>query len=458
MCTKYNIKPVKVPSFIISINNIDERNLKKFERPEHYISYSEKDSNCLEEFFELSNEDFKFLNALKYTEEEQFKKIIAILEEESHEKGSKVTFSQVEDKFKTIFPNLKQNAHQKIFKFWKDERKRRKRSYMRKYWKTNLLNDRYIEMSFNGNEADKTLLRKKRFISQPLEIYEKLKEVKSEFEEFVLPLIKLIKEKENKNREVFKLDNDNFNLVRNVLQERYKVIEIPNVNKTTPIKKILDPIEFLDTAQSIEDEESKEEITVRHKKQKESKKNVIVDNQKKEADGVNKNPFKCNSISSKYIKDIVSKKIFGSKNEGSPIKKKYKFKKENETTNQDANIKTETKKEDNITKNKDDDVEKQEDEEDEEEDLTIIVDKSLVANYLDTKKMKYKEVEKNTFTDFSQLQKKLKDSDFFHQSDKYSSVFLGKKYRPFLPSDLEEIMKIQKNTLKEWRKSIINII
>jgi len=456
MCTKYNIKQVKVPSFTVSINNNDERNLKKYVRPEHYISYSEKDSNCLEDLFELSSDDFKFLNALKHTEEEQFKKIIAILEEESHEKGSKITFSQVEDKFQTIFPNLKQNAHQKIYKFWKDERKRRKRSFMRKYWKTNLLNDKYIEMSFNENETDKTLLRKKRFISQPLEIYEKLKEVKSELEEFVLPLIKLLKEKENKNRDVFKLDNDNFSLVHKVLQERYKVIEIPNVNKTTPNKKITDPIEFLDTAQSIEDEESKEETALKHKKQKANKKNVNEDNQKKEDAGASKNPFKCNSISSKYIKDIVSKKIFGGRNEGSPIRKKYKFKKENESSNQETNKKADIKKEDIAIKNKDEEVEKEEEEED--QDLTFIVDKTLVANYLNKMKMKNNEADKNTSIDFNRFQKKLRENDFFHQSDKYSSVFLGKKYRSNLPTDLEEILKIQKNTLNEWRRSIIKII
>ena len=440
MTTQYNIKQVKVPPHNF-VNNLDGKLVNKFERPRHYISYSEKDSNFLEGLFELLSEDLKFMSLTKIIDEESFKRIIEILEEESHLKGSKVTFNQVEESFKSIFPNLKQNVHQKILKFWKDERKRRKRSYMRKYWKRNLLNDKYLEMSFNENETDKSFLRKKRFISQPIEIYEKLKEVKLEFEEFILPMLKMIKEKEHKNIEVFKIDNENFSHVHKILIERYKNTQIETKSISNKINQ--DQLEYLETAQSIEDvESSKCQKPLKLKKHKEQRKNAINDNKDKESISGSKSI----SISSKYIKDIVSKKMFGTKQDGSPVRKKYKFKKENELQ----------------INNKKKDIEQQKIFNniniDEDQNLTIIIEKSLVADYLPNKNGEIVDIEKKTLIDFTLLQKKLSEKDFFHQTDKYSSVFIGKKYRAQLPSEIEDIIKVQNIILKEYRRTIINMI
>ena len=96
-----------------------------------------------------------------------------------------------------------------------------------------------------------------------------------EFEEFLLPLLSTMSEKEKKNQILFKSEIDHFQLVSKIFAQRF-------------IQQL--PIEDLETA--IDEENNHPSKLIKHKRNKQH----------------SKQPIKSFSISSKYIKDIVSKK------------------------------------------------------------------------------------------------------------------------------------------------------
>ena len=108
---RYGIRPIAVPKQ----RCIGKENTELYERPMHNICYSEYNSNYIENLIELSKEDYKFLIGIKCVEEEEnFKKMIIVLEDESHLRND-ISFTNFEESFRTILPNIKQTKYQKIF-------------------------------------------------------------------------------------------------------------------------------------------------------------------------------------------------------------------------------------------------------------------------------------------------------------------------------------------------------
>ena len=108
---RYGIRPIAVPKQ----RCIGKENKELYERPMHNICYSEFNCNYIENLIELSKEDYKFLSVIKCVEEEEnFKKMIIVLEDESHLRND-ISFTNFEESFRTILPNIKQTKHQKIF-------------------------------------------------------------------------------------------------------------------------------------------------------------------------------------------------------------------------------------------------------------------------------------------------------------------------------------------------------
>jgi hypothetical protein len=433
-----------------------------FEIPPKYIIYNEKDSNFLQDVIELSKKDVEFLESIKCGgNQEEFKTILKDLEERAHIER-KMFYERNKDQI--AFLIKRKSARRKIFDYWKSERTKNKRSFLRKYWNQNQLEDRFLGYTFNGDDQENTnLLRKKRVVTEPLQIYKSLKETQFEFQIMLEKIICLLKEKEIKKLEALKIDILNFELVKSILFQRRppkqqiedKVAYFEKIEENS--EKFDEIIENLETNESIDEEykkETKKKEGKRHyntknrlKKQFEAKvtqqvelkpENTPTEREETKKIVINKGPI---SISAKYIKDIVSKKLSSTGQDSGPIRKKYIFKKENEVKREKeiprANIEREIPKgnleKELSTKGKVDD----------EDECLIEIEKELVQNFISSRSAK---------TTFDSLKKKLEEN-YSLEEDKCQTVFLGKKYK--WSKSLDEISKIPQQNLREWRKRIM---
>ena len=227
-----------------------------------------------------------------------------------------------------------------------------------------------------------------------------------EFEEFLLPLLSTMSEKEKKNQILFKSEIDHFQLVSKIFAQRF-------------IQQL--PIEDLETA--IDEENNHPSKLIKHKRNKQH----------------SKQPIKSFSISSKYIKDIVSKK--NPNLDQSPQKNNNLKNNLNKNVKKIVNNDKNHKKKYKISQKNNKIISQQETN---LKDFTILIDKSILNHQIP-----------DIQPDDSLLQtliKKLENNDYFQHNDKYCQVFLGRKYKP---NNLLEEENISLQILRNWRRKLI---
>jgi hypothetical protein len=229
-----------------------------------------------------------------------------------------------------------------------------------------------------------------------------------EFEEFLLPLLSTMSEKEKKNQILFKSEIDHFQLVSKIFAQRF-------------IQQL--PIEDLETA--VDEENNHPSKLIKHKRNKQH----------------SKQPIKSNSISSKYIKDIVSKKnpnLDQSPQNNNNLKNNTNL---NNNVKKNVNNDKNHKKKYKISQKNNKLISQQETN---LKDFTILIDKSILNHQIP-----------DIQPDDSLLQtliKKLENNDYFQHNDKYCQVFLGRKYKP---NNLFEEENISLQILRNWRRKLI---
>ena len=227
-----------------------------------------------------------------------------------------------------------------------------------------------------------------------------------EFEEFLLPLLSTMSEKEKKNQILFKSEIDHFQLVSKIFAQRF-------------IQQL--PIEDLETA--VDEENNHPSKLIKHKRNKQH----------------SKQPIKSFSISSKYIKDIVSKK--NPNLDQSPQKNNNLKNNLNRNVKKIVNNDKNHKKKYKISQKNNKIISQQETN---LKDFTILIDKSILNHQIP-----------DIQPDDSLLQtliKKLENNDYFQHNDKYCQVFLGRKYKP---NNLLEEENISLQILRNWRRKLI---
>ena len=227
-----------------------------------------------------------------------------------------------------------------------------------------------------------------------------------EFEEFLLPLLSTMSEKEKKNQILFKSEIDHFQLVSKIFAQRF-------------IQQL--PIEDLETA--VDEENNHPSKLIKHKRNKQH----------------TKQPIKSFSISSKYIKDIVSKK--NPNLDQSPQKNNNLKNNLNKNVKKIVNNDKNHKKKYKISQKNNKIISQQETY---LKDFTILIDKSILNHQIP-----------DIQPDDSLLQtliKKLENNDYFQHNDKYCQVFLGRKYKP---NNLLEEENISLQILRNWRRKLI---
>ena len=288
-------------------------------------------------------------------------------------------------------------------------------------------------------------------------------EIKVEFNKYLIPLIDKIKKKEILVKNRIELELENFNFVSKLIIDKIdicekeakakeifvleskKEIELVNCINLN-FEKINPGIEDIDTAQSIEDTGNGKDI--KKNKVPHKIKNLKIQTEKEK---VPNEKNKSLSISSKYIKDIISKKNPNSVAPAKEIK-----------LNNDAKYKAKIDKKDKKSKKSEmnhSDKPKYK--------FYVIFDKNILNEFEEDvidQNNKSNKKNKDDFPkrininkDFHKNKENVEINDlyFFKQKDK-TSFFLGKKYRSNLHLDIEEDT-FQKSSLRNWRRKLMQI-
>lgn len=344
---------INTPKFSI-LNNLDH--LKPIAFNPDYIKYKEHNTTLLEQV-ELTQNDFLFLTSINCLDELEFLNSIKSLEDKAHNER------------KVVFRGLKNSDNSRIFDYWKEERERNKRSFLRKYWRKNDLQDKFLAVTFPKIEEESSfnLLKKKRHSTNEYETYQNFKLIRMELQ-IAQNILESVHLKESKKREIVSIDETHFLKIKEILLERIlrkeqlrkaeeenRLLEAKRLEekkafqlKIKPFEKIDESVEHLETTCSIDEEDkilaenklkklkkttSKQKSPQKADKQIKERTIIKIPKLINDATIINetidsktnqpKETFS-NSISSKYISEIVKKKLTSGTESAPP--KKFNFK------------------------------------------------------------------------------------------------------------------------------------
>ena len=203
------------------INNQKTQNqfeLQEFKRPESYIIYSSKEREEKKpKDYEAKSADYFFLEYNgDFMKIEILEKIISALEN-AIGNGEKIPDEMAKKIIEEKFCKYKSKS-ETIIKYFNDRRTELKKSLVRKYWRLQKSTDKYFTSTFRRREREKMKIRKNN-----QKIDESLKKIEMASQlcnDHLISIIKSMKDKEEINQQLMKLENISFISKISIIQNK----------------------------------------------------------------------------------------------------------------------------------------------------------------------------------------------------------------------------------------------
>ncbi len=188
-------------------NNI-EYSQKEYQRPNHYIIYSERErQENLKRDYEATINDVNFINFEKgFMKLEELEKVISTLENDIGN-GEQIPIERVKNLIINLYPKY-ENHVEKICKYFYTRREIYKKSLCRKYWKEQKSTDKYITTTFRRREREKMKMRKNK--QNEFESLDKIKEIKKLSNSFIHNILNSMNQREDLKKSLIKINEFNF--------------------------------------------------------------------------------------------------------------------------------------------------------------------------------------------------------------------------------------------------------
>ena len=245
-------KKIQIPKSLINIQNNNLKNnnnnydknekkinntktqaqfeLQEFKRPESYIIYSSKEREEKKpRDYEAKSSDYFFLEYNgDFMKIEILEKIISALEN-AIGNGEKIPDEMAKKIIEEKFSKYKSKS-ETIIKYFNDRRTELKKSLVRKYWRLQKSTDKYFTSTFRRREREKMKIRKNnQKIDESLKKIEMASQLCSDH---LISIIKSMKDKEEINQQLMKLENISFLSKISIIQNKGIPQDCIDKNKT----------------------------------------------------------------------------------------------------------------------------------------------------------------------------------------------------------------------------------